>query len=385
MASQCPNCGKPVRSGAKFCGFCGHVLSKADPGMVAPDAIPQAGQTPPRQTPGSNAALGGNPCPHCGKNNRPGVKFCASCGKQLAPVVQPAAPPPSPSIPETAPLRKRPRYITVLFLVGVLVIVCASLAGIAYGFGWVDRFFPTDTPTATVALMEDLTETPIDFTQTPSLTPESTETGTPTSTITPSQTPQPTITQTPTPEVVFEDDYKDDLDQWEPWENRPGGIASDLLPPETVLGDFLDLKGLSYDKVGVTSVQTVTLASGMVIEFEAEVDNALNAPLYFDWYPGEEVRPYNDLGSFYLEIDDTEVIFHYQHDGNDVECQVALQAAAARIYQIQFLPNWEVILSVGDGKLEEVCRAFIDEPDPLFGRITFSGFGLVDRISITLP
>jgi hypothetical protein len=115
------------------------------------------------------------------------------------------------------------------------------------------------------------------------------------------------------------------------------------------------------------------------------VDNVASAPLFFDWNPGDEVRPYNKLGPIYLQIEESEVLFHFQKDGNEYNCQVDLPAESARTYQIEFGPNWEVILYVGDEEFNEECRAYIDEPDQLFGRITFSGFGLVNRITITFP
>ena len=159
-------------------------------------------------------------------------------------------------------------------------------------------------------------------------------------------------------------------------------MDTEILPPQIILNEYLDLKGIDYDQVGVTSVQTVTLVSGLVVEFEAEVDNPINASLYLDWFPGNDLRSPDQLGPIYLEIKGTEVVFYYIYEGNEMECRVPFQDPLLRTYRILFGSDWEVVLSVGDENLEEVCRRFIDQPGQLFGRITLSGFGLVDRITI---
>jgi hypothetical protein len=87
------------------------------------------------------------------------------------------------------------------------------------------------------------------------------------------------------------------------------------------------------------------------------------------------------LGPFYLEITNSEVRFHYQKNGTGVDCQVTTQQEGIRSYRIIFNPGWVVITYVED---EELCRASMDMPDILFGRFTFSGSGLVNRIEITL-
>ncbi len=93
----CPNCGKPLRAGARFCGNCGATL----PAPARPAAPP-----PPSDT----------SCPHCGKPIREGARFCGSCGKAVdlepeAPGVdgaagEPVTPTPpaaSPAVTVTAP------------------------------------------------------------------------------------------------------------------------------------------------------------------------------------------------------------------------------------------------------------------------------------------
>jgi hypothetical protein len=104
MATNCPNCGKPIRPGAKFCGNCGYTL---------PATPAQAGTPTP-----APAAPGQAACPHCGKPVRPDAKFCPNCGKNigagvspptpipgsLAPVQPSASPPAAPGISPVTPL-----------------------------------------------------------------------------------------------------------------------------------------------------------------------------------------------------------------------------------------------------------------------------------------
>lgn len=147
MAKNCPNCDKPLREGAKFCTACGHVLQKQEaPPPVAAAPPPQAPvPTPPAASPA------GTFCRHCGKGNRPGVKFCATCGKPMAAPQQ--TPPPSLTpaqrLPlDTPPQRSRARLLTLSFLVLVILMVCVSIVGIGWGIGVDVLLFPTATPGA---------------------------------------------------------------------------------------------------------------------------------------------------------------------------------------------------------------------------------------------
>ena len=384
MAYECPNCGKPTRPHARFCGFCGYRLQAAESDAAKKSEFSQLGQTKPNQKAAPGATPNSISCPYCGKINRPGVKFCAGCGKQLTPGRTPQVSPPPVSLDEKTTRVKGSRIVRFVVFLGVFVIICVSLFFIAYSFGYLDldTIFPSWTATAVVVGETEPTNTPVQFTQTPSPSQEPTNTSTPTSTLSPTETLPPTATSTPTPKILFEDQYNQDLRNWQSWENPSEDMDTDILPPQIILNEYLDLKGMDYDKVGVTSVQTITLVSGLVIEFEAEVDNPVNASLYFDWSPGNDPRPPDQLGPIYLEVKDTEVVFHYIYDGNDMECPVPFQDSLLRTYRILFGSDWEVVLSVGDENLEEVCRSFIDQPGQLFGRITFSGFGLIDRITI---
>jgi len=282
--------------------------------------------------------------------------------------------------------------VTIGFLAAIAVIVCGSLFGIAWATGLLDGILPSRTPAVPEVADVDTVEPSGAEEQTPVQSPTDTieptaeaptETGAPTETDippteTPTGTPTPTATNTPEPVPSFLEDFTGNLDQWDLWENR---TVNGLFPAQIVLGEYLDLKGFDFDKVGATATQPVTLIPGMVIEFEAET----NFSLFFDWYPGEETRPTYWLGPVYLEITTTEAVLHYEQAGVEKDCGVALEDAQMKLYRIVFGPDWKVSTFYDDGEVTEICSATIDPPDDLIGRITFSGWGLVDGIVITEP
>ncbi len=75
-SAVCPHCGKPVRVGAKFCAACGKSIAPAalpvqwPPGPATQP--PQPGTLPPPQVQVY--------CKHCHQPLRAGAKFCAKCG-----------------------------------------------------------------------------------------------------------------------------------------------------------------------------------------------------------------------------------------------------------------------------------------------------------------
>ena len=79
----CATCGKEARPGAKFCIMCGGSLKKAEEKPAAPATDKLA-------------------CVNCGKEARPGAKFCISCGGQIKPAAPAAAPAPVKPAPDPA-------------------------------------------------------------------------------------------------------------------------------------------------------------------------------------------------------------------------------------------------------------------------------------------
>ena len=149
MAAFCPKCGKEIRTGGKFCGSCGHKLTSHTPGsettkpqdesLEALETSAEDKPEPQDEIP-STAANGEINCPYCDQPIREGVQFCAHCGKKLE------------ATPNSSPVGKpgidrKPRIIVLGFLLGVILLMCISVIGIAWGFGWTDFIFSTVTAT----------------------------------------------------------------------------------------------------------------------------------------------------------------------------------------------------------------------------------------------
>ena len=61
MTTICPNCLRPVRPGAKFCGFCGSSLTQkvGDEGSVVMPVSPESGVTKEKSTTEDQTKTGG--------------------------------------------------------------------------------------------------------------------------------------------------------------------------------------------------------------------------------------------------------------------------------------------------------------------------------------
>jgi len=148
MAAFCPKCGKEIRGGGKFCGSCGHRLtshSQQPESPPIPDEVqetpePSAEITPhPQDEIPPAPAKGEINCPYCAQPIREGVQFCAHCGKKLEELPDE----PSGGKPE---INRKPRIIVIGFLLVVILLICISLIGIAWGLGWTDLILSTATP-----------------------------------------------------------------------------------------------------------------------------------------------------------------------------------------------------------------------------------------------
>lgn len=138
----------------------------------------------------------GPTCPKCGRVNRPGVKFCATCGAALAAAapqqsgpVQPPASPPRPASPQVPPrpapvaqpaapgrFKLQPLHFAIIAAAVVGVLLCGALSFLfTSGLGLVPRSTTSggnlpDSPTALIALATEAipaTRTPIPDTATP--------------------------------------------------------------------------------------------------------------------------------------------------------------------------------------------------------------------------
>ncbi len=96
----CPGCGLANRSGARFCKACGHplaIVKVLEPEPAAQLAPIAATELEHEQTDVPEKAAVPVSCSSCGAENRPGARFCLTCGHALAVDPQPAvSPPPSP-------------------------------------------------------------------------------------------------------------------------------------------------------------------------------------------------------------------------------------------------------------------------------------------------
>jgi len=416
MQNTCPKCNRPVRPGAKFCGFCGTTLTPAR--LVA---SPQPAK--------NNGAAN---CPHCNAPLRPGVKFCANCGKpvsdqkanglaagqaagQAAGPVQPVSPPPAPppapprSTPEptgrvsTARGRraKRSRGRYIIYLV-VLSVICLALAIPAVLLGrplvqeWLVKTTPTSTVTETSLPVPTNTNTPeptatSTSTSTATVTPSATPTQTqiPTQTARPTQVLRPTYTRTAVAPLLEENFDNELSEQWELWGNTDNittpviievndGDTELLLSSEDVAAD-----GLS------SQADDIPLESGVMISFTANLtDPVINTgtpTLRFAWTPGTvtplDLDPEEPL-ALELLIQPTSFNLTIILEDTTQDACTAEPGAGPHTFRIEVSKTSEPKIFVDDEPVCEDMTIFIQPFSQPGGRIHFSGSGLVDDIMV---
>lgn len=408
MQNTCPKCNRPVRPGAKFCGFCGTTLT---PVRLA--ASPQPAK--------NNGAAN---CPHCNAPLRAGVKFCANCGKpvsdqkangQAAGPVQPPSPPPAPppAPPKPAPeptgrtstararraKRSRGRYI--IYLV-VLFVICLALAIPAVLLGrplvqeWLVKTTPTSTITETSLPAPTNTNTPeptATFTPTATVTPSPTPTQTqiPTQTARPTQVLRPTYTSTPGT-LLLEEKFDTDLnEQWELWGN-PDNIATTVIIEGNDSNTYLLLSSQDVEADGISSLtEEITLEAGVVISFTANLTNPAietdSPTLRFAWTPGTtiplDMDPEEPL-ALELLIEPTSFnLTIILEDTTQGACSAVLEAGP-HTFRIEVSETSEPKIFVDDQPVCEDMTIFIQPFNQPGGRIHFSGSGLVDDIIVYL-
>jgi uncharacterized Zn finger protein (UPF0148 family) len=417
--TTCPNCGKPLRPGTKFCGNCGSTISAV--------TSTKAEVTPQREQP-APLPVGGL-CPHCGKPLRLGAKFCNNCGKPVTEAVQ--APGAGPQIPQsskptvgikpapTAPAsvarpapaatpKREPagKRVWAGLLVSILSILCVVVlaAGYVYWknpFGWFGktRGTPVVSETAITELVTGTPEPGINLTTTITIIPPETtsslEATTPpvgyTPAIeTPSVTPDTsmvTITTTAAAQqstVIFEDSFDGGINSnWKPW-GKAQYYPSIKRGPE---GGWLEL--IAYENsgsAGVTSKSEINSSAGTEIEFEAQLNpNYPQFPLIFDWDPLNNPRTINSEspGVVHFEINTDKLILKSLFNQQST-CTRPINGARKRKYFIKFTENQGVLMSV-EGDLVEPCSIpDIGQPS-MKGRITFTGMGWVMYVRVTTP
>jgi len=205
MTAICPNCGKPVRPGARFCGNCRADLSAA--GQTCPYCrapISPAAQSCPKCGKALPAGLSSPPTPASGSITLPALTPSRQTGAAPTQRVSPPASIPTTPI-ETSPPRKSAGPLAIT---GALVLSLCCLASLIGGFVFREQlpfFGVTSTPPALPSLptlvpsltaSATLTASALPPTATPTLKPTRTSTFTPSPTLTPLITP--TLTLSPT-------------------------------------------------------------------------------------------------------------------------------------------------------------------------------------------
>ncbi len=248
MSATCPNCGKTVRTGAKFCSHCGKEMPATVP-LSQETSLPPEPASVPETEPGAPEPSPAEPqpaeqqsaepqaaapvteiCLHCGKTIRQGIKFCNYCGKPTVaagavPVTLAkstgAVPPPPAAIPPMQPPagaeapKKKGRkkgciVILIVLLAAGLLLVAAAFLALRGTFGDLQLPAPVEEFASRLGKATPTSEP----TRTPKPTKTPTATETPEPTFTPTLTLTPTMTPTPEPEYTFYDSFETGLNDW---------------------------------------------------------------------------------------------------------------------------------------------------------------------------
>ncbi len=431
--TSCPNCGKPLRPGARFCGNCGHTIPA----------------TPVAQTGAQPASPTTIACPQCGKPVRAGAKFCSNCGNLLQPdsvppviPVLPASPvPPTPPV-TPAPLVEQPvagptlkpaaqpqpaaapaadqlagapsariapsspkspagsgKKIMWPLILLLLVVICGLGGGAAYlyfndPFGWfaaakanptapLPSQSPEPAPSATATQAQLAAQNPPAPTFTMAVLPTEAAALAATQEVSPTipQKPAAPVTST-TPSaattILLNDYFTDPLNvNWKAW-----GSPRPIL--RSGPGDnWLDLTATEKpETAGVTTRMEIATASGNMIEFEGQLNpNYANFPLLFDWDPLQYDRgPENTNPSvLHLEILNNRIVLQATAANNT--CQKEFAGAKQHRYVLKFVGEKQVELYI-DGNDQAICQLDLGIK-AIPGRISFSGTGWVSHVLVT--
>jgi len=366
MSQPCPKCGKPTRTGAKFCGFCGQDLSNlpATPPQPPSPAVP-ASQTPTIST--SEAHAGKSVfCPHCGKPVRVGVKYCPSCGKPVPPSSPQSHTPP----PEKPPVTKW--MLPIAGIITLLLICCMVIGGVWWGKTHNDHETPA-TPEATAPLENTPaptnTVTPVQTsTATSAPTATSTATLTPTPTLSPTvpitATPTLTITETITPstDLIFEDNFDANLDQWRIWEGTP-------QPEIDPTYHALIIPSNGNAQTGLTTREEPLIPlSNVAIEFKVWIGETEH-PLQFMLHPGPQMPAAGQPGWLTLTMEPSKILLQ-SRDGEEL-CSTDSSSDIVRI-RVEIAADNMVRLFVNN--IPADCKRLPPLPEQT-GSISFGGAG----------
>jgi len=411
--TTCPNCGKPIRPGTRYCGNCGAVI---------PDDSQKVVEL-------RRDAPEGAVCPYCGKPVRPGARYCNHCGKEISdakasvPAVQTEAPLPisqtqagvPPAKPRDiaqkagTPTPPRPRSVFP-FLIGGLIILCGlgGLGGFLFlkdPFGWQKKtpIVALETtsvlPTFLSPRVEEATATIIPETQIPSVTVSEPVVSATAPELPPVLVPltvtiEPVIIPTfsgaiiatssappdlsSTPIVLLRDDFSGSLgENWKTWGNPRPSIQSG---PDK---KWLNLTATEKPgSAGVTSRLEIENAPGVRGEFSAQLNPIYpQYPLILDWDPYTFDRgPDNSAATIIrFELQKSGAVF--QTPVSKKRCKTDLDGLVMHRFTISFTINDAVELFIDDSQVPACTLEMGFKPSS--GRISFTGTGWVTQIVFT--
>ncbi len=412
MSATCPNCGKPVRIGAKFCGSCGGEMPGTTPlsQVNLPASVPQEPSSPDMHTTGSPpAATNGVLCPHCNRTIKADAKFCNFCGKPVTPAFVPASPQrpdnnpvevtpmdtPAPPIPPALPpippppvnlppKKKRRKKGLIAFLVIVVLILCA----VALGFvllltGIIDKDKISSLLTEFTSSFGKATPT-VEVTESPTETATPEPTDTPEPTLTPEPTAEPTTMPTlePTEEsedvFIFQDDFSSDSDDW--W------TVWGIYAPEIESAEGTrQLTNAVTGESGIVSTLSYTIMPGTEFIFIASLNGvAPNDIFEIDWdtsLPPVEIGTKD--GSIHVSLSKTKQILTINDSSNDSQLATCSESKniddAFYTYKIEINTD-KVELYINE---DYICSVGVLPPDlDTPGRLSLSGNVLLDKVTI---
>ncbi len=170
----------------------------------------------------------------------------------------------------------------------------------------------------------------------------------------------------------MEDDFSGELQvNWITWGESPPQIQNNEL----------ELTSASPGNSGVTSQPVIRIASGVTLQFMAQVQEPdPQNVILFNWDAGETQRLPNDPpGAVHVQIGDGTQLFVIS--GTSFTCPNPMSDTRPHLYEIKVDEGLRVSFWV-DGN--RVCEKY--EPSLQGdGHISFSGNGKIDDVKVTAP
>jgi hypothetical protein len=367
----CPNCGKAVRVGAKFCTHCGF-------------EIPQQNLTtssiPPVASPASAVTV----------RESSSIPF-----DQSSPGISPRQ-----AVPIAPAQKPKKRAIWPFLLAGLVLLCLVAAGGLFLFFQNPFDLLRTPVPSLIAAAPVEPAE-PLPVTEVPPTIEPATKTilPSPTEEIPPTETAKPlavltatiqvdpTIFATATIEpaavlsetnVLLEDEFTENLNaNWLAWGDPRPNLRKGF-------GDsWLDLKAADKpSEAGTTSRLEIENGPGVRIEFEAQLNPGFpQYPLIFDWDPIQFDRgPINTTPTVvHFEIRKSMAILQAPAASNI--CQADVDGTVKHNYTIAFSADKIVELYIDEDQTP-LCHLDMGIKS-VPGRISFTGNGWVTRILVT--